>query len=369
MKVQHRSTYALIHLGHLRHNLSVVKSLSPKAKTVGVVKANAYGHGATPIAKALIEAGCENLGVATIEEGIALREAGIEKPILVFDGMLTGHPEVFLEHQLTPVLHCENDFEILKTITKPLKVHLKFDTGMGRLGFFPNELPKVLELVSQNSFLEVEGVMSHLARADEKDPTPTKRQYGFFKKIRGEFETSGLNPIFHLANSAALLDGLAQTETGWVRPGIMLYGGLPHTRLLASSLKPVMTLITRLLVVRDCPKGTALSYGATYVTSKHSRIGVLPIGYADGYPRLLSNKGAVVIHGKKAPIVGRICMDLTLVDVTTIPEAKGADEVLLFGEKNGTHLPVEEVAKWAQTISYEILCGITTRVPRIYEET
>lgn len=369
MEVKHRSTYALIHLGNLRHNFSLARSLSPKAKTVGVVKANAYGHGAIPVSQALIEAGCENLGVATIEEGIFLREAGIKNPILVFDGMLTGYPEVFVEHKLTPVLHCENDFEILKTIKAPLKVHLKFDTGMGRLGFFLNEVSKVLELVSQNSFLQIEGVMSHLARADEKDPTPTQRQYGLFKKIRGEFEKLGLNPISHLANSAALLDGLAKAETGWVRPGIMLYGALPHTRHLASSLKPVMTLITRLLVVRDCPKGTSLSYGATYVTSKHSRIGVLPIGYADGYPRLLSNKGHVFIHGKKAPIVGRICMDLTLVDVTDIPKAKVSDEVLLLGEKNGVSLKVEEVAKWAQTISYEILCGIAPRVPRIYEET
>lgn len=371
MPIHYRPTVAEIDLNALRSNALLVREKIPaNCKILAIVKANAYGHGAVQCARALKGSKIEALGVATLEEGIELRNAGIKGDIVILDGILSENVTDFFEFGFKPVLHQMEDLtlfgDLSKSFGKSIGVHLKFDTGMGRLGFLPEEVHTVLDALRRYSDVKVEGVMTHLARADEEDATPTEIQFDKFKALHAAFNERGINAAFHIANSAAILDGRF-SETGWVRPGIMLYGAHPHPRQeSAAALKPVMAFKTKILSIRRQGAGVPLSYGGTFTTRQESLIGVLPVGYADGYPRSLSNRASVLVNGQRAPVVGRVCMDLTLIDLSSIPDAKKGDEVVLIGSQKGERIKAEEVAQWAETISYEVLCGISARVPRVY---
>lgn len=372
MPIQHRPTYAEINIDALRHNCrEVLKRLPKEMNVLAIVKANAYGHGALFCARALAGLGVSRLGVATVEEGIELRDGGLGGEIFVLGGVLTPNPKDLLEYRLKPVLH---DLEgvkklgsYLKDANKEYAVHIKLDTGMGRLGLLPSDTEELIRLLKAFPQICVEGVMTHLARADEENPEPTDRQFVLFQKLQRIFEEKGLKaPFYHIANSAMIIDGRSNGYQ-WARPGIMLYGAYPHPRQREIvDLKPVMTLKTGIMSLKRHPAGSPLSYGGTFVTKHESLIGILPVGYADGYPRLVSNRASVLVRGRRAPVVGRVCMDLTLVDVTNIPGVSLGDEVVLFGKQGDAIIRAEEVADWAETISYEIFCGITSRVPRIY---
>ncbi len=381
MAIHYRPTIAEIDLHAFRSNFLEIKKLlgeSPLPEGISpmaIVKANAYGHGAVRCTRTLEELGVRQFGVATVEEGVELRDAGIRADIVILDGLLTDSLQVFLDYRLKPVLHQLEDVSrwgsFLHGKVKEGPAHIKLDTGMGRLGFLPSQTDALVELLKKYSEILVQGVFTHLAQADEEEGAPTERQFVLFERMQQILESKltqlkGSKTVYAIANSAALIDNRLSGYS-LVRPGIILYGAYPNPRHREKiSLKPVMKLKTALCGVKQFPSGSALGYGGTFVTKRESRIGILPIGYADGYPRLVSNKGSVLVRGKRAPVVGRISMDLTLVDVTDIPECVMGDEVVLIGSQGEDWLRAEEVAGWADTISYEIFCGVSARVPRVY---
>jgi alanine racemase len=331
---------------------------------MAIIKANAYGHGAVQAGRALEQEGAEAFGVATPLEGIELREAGIRIPIFLMAGPMEAPGDLLQKHQFTPVIFQEEQLQQLQeTLKSPLEFHLKVDTGMTRLGVLPQNLEAFLASLKKYSRLKLTGVMTHLACADETFEGPTAEQFKIFSQVINLVEEKFPGTtVFHIANSAAIL-GKKVGPHDWARPGIMLYGSNPHPRFEAGRrLRPVMNLETEILSLKQVPKGAAVSYGGVWVAPRPSRIAVLPVGYADGYLRSLSNRGRVVIEGRAYPVVGRVCMDLTMVDVTEGPSVKLGSKVQLWG----TSLPVEEIAEAAGTISYELLCSISPRVPRIY---
>jgi len=361
-----RPTLARIDLAALRENFALAKELvGPRTALLGVVKADAYGHGAVPVARTLEAEGTVALGVATPEEGIELRSGGIQSPILVFGGPFEASGEELRRHRLTPVLYEIDQVRRLQASSEgPLSVHLKIDTGMTRLGVLPAELPAFLEALAAAPKLKLEGVLTHLAQADLSFEGLTAEQFRRFAVATEELRRQRPEvKIYHVALSAAILGGKG-ADYDWARPGIMLYGANPHPRLEAGKrLKPVMSFETEIVSLKSIPAGTTVSYGATWTAARPSRIAVLPVGYADGYLRSLSNRGQVLLHGRRAPVAGRVCMDFTMIDVSDIPEARPGDKVRLWG----SDLPAEEVAGWAETISYELFCAVGRRVPRVYE--
>lgn len=371
--MNYRPTVAEINLTALRHNLGEIqKHISPQSAVMAIVKANAYGHGAIKVSRTLKECGVKAFGVATIEEGIELRKKEIQGDIFVLGGLLEAPIEEYLNYELKPVIHQLEDLKYLgkylNTKSRKCSIHLKVDTGMGRLGFLPSQTDELFFLLKKYPHIHIEGVMSHLARADEEDPEPTKQQCLLFEKLKKIYENKGVAPsYYHIANSAAIID---QNFDGHLlaRPGLMLYGAYPHPRHHKKiDLCPVMTLKTKIMGLKKYPVGSALSYGGTFVTKRKSLIGILPIGYADGYSRLISNRGSVLVRGIRAPVVGRVCMDLTLIDVTEIPNIKYGEEVILIGSQGENKISVEEVSQWAETIPNEFFCGISNRVLRVYK--
>ena len=363
---QFRPTRARIDLDALAHNFALARDLAgPELGLLGVVKANAYGHGAVSVAKTLEAQGVGALGVATPREGLELREAGIKAPIFLLAGPFSAPGDLLVEYGLTPFIFNRAQMAHLeKTLSKPLEFHLKVDTGMTRLGILPDQIPDFLKDLKNYPHLSLKGVLSHLAQADETFAGPTASQYEIFAQTEAilKKEIPGVE-FFHIANSAAIL-GKQLGPCNWARPGLMLYGANPHPRLEeGKKLKPVMHLETQILSLKEVPAGAAVSYGGDWVASRKSRIAVLPVGYADGYHRSLGNRAEVLIDGKRVPVVGRVCMDLSMIDVTDFPEVDLGSTVTLWGPG----LPAEEVADWAGTISYELFCGVSPRVPRIYE--
>lgn len=362
---QFRPTAARIDLAALRENFLLAQSLAGKSvPMVGVVKANAYGHGAVPVARVLEAAGAAALGVACPEEGVELREAGLKAPILLFGGPFDADAATLARYALTPVLYNEAQIRALQSsAAEPLGIYFKVDTGMTRLGFLPQELPRALKALQAAPQLKLLGVMSHLAQADLSFEGPTADQFRRFEEARALLRREVPEAkVFHIANSAAILGGKV-APGDWARPGIMLYGSNPNPRFAAgAALKPVMSFATAVVSLKTVPKGTEVSYGGTWIAPRESRIAVLPVGYADGYIRHLSNCGEVLIRGRRAPVAGRVCMDLTMVDVTDIPGVALGDPILLWGPG----LPAEELAAKAGTISYELFCAVSRRVPRAY---
>jgi len=359
-------TVVEIHLPSLRHNLQEVTRRVGTAAVLAVVKANAYGHGAVPVSRALLAAGAHQLGVATVEEGLELRDAGMTAPILVMGGV---HDIPTLQRSaLTPVLPSRDAVEAAARLAAPqpapLRVHLKIDTGMGRLGLAPDEALALLRSGWPPN-LHLEGVMSHLASADEPDGRETEQQLARFRAFLDAIRSAGLPvPTAHIANSAAILK-YPSSHLDLVRPGLMLYGYASGPTP-SADLRPALTWKSRVIQIKKVEKGQPVSYGGTFVASRPSTLAVLPVGYADGYSRALSNKGHVLIGGQPAPVVGRVCMDLTVVDVTDHPAVRPGDEAVLLGQQGAAAITADDLAAWQDTISYEVLCRIGPRVTRVY---
>jgi alanine racemase len=362
-----RPTVAWIDAAALRANAAALRArLAPGVRLLAVVKADGYGHGATLVAPLLAAAGADLFGVATVAEGVELRAAGITQPIVVLTGATEDELNAALESRLSVAVI---DTEMVRAFaarlgTRRLPVHLKLDTGMGRLGVARDQWPAFLAAVRAAPQLRVEGVFSHFADAENAHSAFCDAQLASFRDGVAQVRAAGLDPgCRHLANSAAALLR-PDTHFDAVRPGIALYGIAPAPSAAVVPLRSVMQLCTRIWQLKQVPAGSSLSYGQAFTTRRASRIAVLPIGYADGYARGLSNRGAVLVRGQRAPIVGRVCMDLTLVDVTDIPGAATGDEVVLWGRQAGTELSVTEVATWLDTIPYELLTRVGRRVPR-----
>lgn len=356
----------------LRHNFAQVrKLLPPTVRIMAMVKADAYGHGAVQVSKALSALGVAALGVATVEEGLELRDSYVFAPILVLGGLMgvgSAAAGMMVGADLVPVVHSAEVLDFLEATSraagKVTGIHLKIDTGMTRLGVMPHALPHFLSKLKECNHLRLDGVMTHLADA-ESDDEYTEHQIELFKDcISGVELAIGRVPIWHIANSAAIAKREYMVSESasehWVRPGLSLYGARPFM--------PVMMLKSKVVMIKSVPTGTKVSYGLTFETKRQSRIGVIPIGYADGYPWALSNKAFVLVCGKKVPVVGRVTMDMTMVDLTDVPEAHVGSETVLLGSQNGESIRVEDISSWGGTIPYEIFCGISKRMPRVYTD-
>jgi alanine racemase len=367
-----RPTLCAIDHEALRSNLRQIRDrVGSRIKILCMVKANGYGHGAAEISQALVGAGADAFGVATLEEALQLREAGIQALLIVLAGVFPDQLDTFLEYKLTPVVH---DLVSLRALDREssrrqvqLKVHLKVDTGMGRLGFLAADADQWIGAIKQAKSLHIQGVFSHFSHAESVQGDYTQKQLQIFKRVLGQLRSASVVPdLVHLANSAATIT-LPAAYFDMVRPGLMLYGVYPSPNMKEQiSLKPVLSWKSKILQLKNVPSGTSVSYGQTYVTQRESLIATLPIGYADGYPRLLSNRGEALVRGQRARIAGRVCMDLTMIDVTDIRNVRQGDEVVLLGRQGGAEISADEIAAWANTISYEILTSIGTRVPRIH---
>ncbi|HEY1265729.1 MAG TPA: alanine racemase [Candidatus Binatia bacterium] len=365
-----RPTYCTIDLAALRWNFNRVKKLvGPRVKVLSVVKANAYGHGAAACARALAAAGSDAFGVATVEEAVELRRAGVDGPLLVLTAICLEQLDEFLNYALTPAL---SDLQTIASFEKllqkrgaALKFHLKIDSGMGRLGLLHSAIDAWLPEIAKLKVLRLEGVFSQLANSDG-DADYSAEQVKNFNAAIERLRAGGLAPSeLHLANSGGVI-GVPNAHGTMVRPGIMLYGCCPGPELVEKAdLKPVLAWYTRIMQVKDLPAGASVGYGRTFTAKRKSRIAALPVGYADGYHRLLSNRGAVLVRGKRAPVAGRISMDLTMIDVTDIAEVTQGDEVVLIGRQGAENISADEVAGWAETISYEVLTSVSARVPRV----
>ncbi len=340
---------------------------------MAVVKANAYGHGAVDITRALLRHGVSRVAVVSIEEGIALRQAGIKAPIVVLGPLFPEQIGDLFAHQLIPVI---SDLGILAPLSNAVgrlnnayPIHIKVDTGMGRLGLPATEAESWLGNPLLKNLLQIEGVMTHLADTDGPDTEHTERQLRSFRRVLSLIEQRGWRvPLVHATNSAGLIR-FPQSHFSLVRPGITLYGyhTLPST-IVAPAFKPVLSLRSTIAQIKIIEPGDTVSYKGTFVAGRRSRIAVLPLGYADGYSRRLSNRGMVLIQGRRAPVVGLVCMDMVMIDVTDVPSAQVGDEAMLIGRQGAEAIWADEVAGWMDTIPYEVLCAIGPRVPRVYHE-
>ena len=366
-----RPTTAYIDLSALAHNLSEVRRCASGRKILGIVKADAYGHGAVQCAKALVKEGVDMLGVALVEEGAELRKANINNEILVLGGVFENQAESLLEYNLTPAIYTTIQAESFSRAAliagKILPVHVKIDTGMGRVGITPEDSVDFVLSISKMPGLKVMGLMTHLSDVAEKDKSFAELQVERFEMAMRRLKEEGIEiPLAHASGSAAVID-FAAANFNMVRPGIMLYGCYPseNTRDLVR-LKPVMSLKAKIMHIKRVGPGTPISYGRTFYTEKESIIATLPIGYADGLNRGLSNQGSVLIGGKRCPIVGTVCMDMTMVDITGVPGAQVFDEAVIIGRQGVEEITAWEVAKLLGTISYEVLCNVSKRVVREY---
>jgi len=368
-----RPTVGEVDLGALEFNYRQIRKRIPSGvKLLAVVKADAYGHGAIPVSLRLEKSGVEYLGVAIPEEGVELRKGGVKAPILVLGGIFGAEVDQIFRFRLTPVIFRKDSLKILSREAEKrgrrVKVHLKVDTGMGRLGVPLNLWPDFLKEVRRFPRIDIEGILSHFSMMDEERDF-TQDQWRAFQRAVATAQELGISSQYlHMASSATLTAFPAYSAK-LVRPGIMLYGSYPSPAFQSLvQLKPVMTLKTRIHFLKRVPPGTRISYGGTFTTKRESLIATLPIGYADGYSRHLSNHGEVLIHGKRAPVVGKVCMDFIMVDVTDIPRVSVGDEVILMGKQGREQITPEEIAEKINSISYEVLCSIGKRVPRIYKD-
>jgi alanine racemase len=358
----------------LRHNFrTITEGVGPDVAVMAMVKGDAYGHGMAETAAVLAGCGCRTYGVAELVEAVALRRAGISGDIFVLLGFVAEQAEQFLLHDLTPVVFLHQDIEALSQAAvkhgQEIGVHLKIDCGMGRLGLLPAEVPAFRERIESLPGIFLAGIMAHLPEADQPQAASTPQIFSCFRQT-----IDRLGPDFtgirHIANSGAIMY-FHDMHCDMVRAGISLYGCYPDGGAsdglgAGAGLQPVMSFVTRVAQVRDLPAGSGISYGHTYVTARPTTIAVLPLGYEDGYLRDLSNKGEVLIHGRRAPVRGRICMNLCMVDITEIPGVAVGDEVVLLGRQGDAEITADEIAGWMGTISYEVLCLFGNNNSRIY---
>lgn len=369
-----RPTRAEINLASLRHNLRVMQRVAGGAQVWGVLKADGYGHGAKAVARTLERAGATGLCVALLEEGIELREAGIRVPVLVMGGYYGRAWGELLRHELTPVVfepgHIEElADEVRYSSSEPISVHVKVDTGMGRLGVMPKDLGKLGAALLRHPEVRLTGLMTHFACADTGEGID--EQLDRFDAATATLRAMGLSPsVRHAANSAATLAS-SRARLDLVRPGIAMFGVSPSDGL-SAELRPVMRIQSEVIALRDLAAGMSAGYGATWRASRPSRIATVPMGYADGLSRGLSNNGSVLVRGKRAPIVGVVSMDMTMIDVTDVDGARLGDEVVLLGQQKGPlgadSISAEEIAKNLGTIPWEVLTAVSRRVPRFYRE-
>ena len=367
-------TWVEVDLDRFRRNLGAIRAaIGAGRRILLVVKADAYGHGAVEIAHHAVDAGVGMLGVATLHEGIELRGSGITVPIIILSPSLLSEVDEIIEHRLTP---CIGSLEFADLFSRRCvahqvlsRFHVEVDTGMGRTGVSDGEALPFIERVIEMPNLTLEGVFTHFPHADGGRTDVTEEQLRRFGEILRDLSLRKIEvPIRHAANSAGMLS-VQDSYLDMVRPGILAYGFYPSSEVPRSiPVEGIMSFKTRIVQLRDVPPGRYISYGRTYQTSRWTRVAVLPVGYGHGYPWTLSNRGQVLIHGRRAPIVGRVTMDLTMVDASGIDEAALGDEVVLWGEQRGARIGLDEVAAWAQTIPYDLLCSMGKRVVRIFLE-
>ncbi|MGC8787013.1 MAG: alanine racemase [Anaerolineae bacterium] len=365
--------WAEIDLDAIAYNTRQLKKhVGEHAELAAVVKANAYGHGALPVAQTVLQNGATRLAVARVDEGILLRRGGVIAPILVMGYATTGQAEDIVRHRLTPTVNTLELAYALSAAVKaqnapPLPVHVKVDTGLGRFGLLPEEVLDFTRALLSVPNLTLEGCWTHFASADEADQSYTYHQFAVYNQVLRQLEDAGIRiPLKHVANSAATLS-LPETHLDMVRCGITIYGLRPSPEVkMVVPLRPAMSIKARVARVRTLPAGSSISYNRTYITSKPTPVALVPIGYGDGYRRSLSNKGMVLIHGQRVPIIGRVCMDQFMVDVSNIPDVQLNDEVVILGRQGDEEINAEEIGAWVGTNNYETVAAILPRVPRVY---
>ncbi len=371
-----RRVFAKIDLNAILSNMEQMeKNLSPGTRMLAVVKTDGYGHGSIPIAKLLQDKPYMfGFGVATVEEAIDLRNAGITLPILILGYTFPDGYDALAKEEIRPALFREDNLELLSEAAvrnnRNIKVHIKVDTGMGRIGIKADD--SGVEFVKKTlatKGLEIEGIFTHFARADETDKSSANEQLAVFKEFvaRIEDELQINIPIKHCSNSAGVME-MQEANMDVVRPGITVYGLMPSDEVSADRVKlsPALSLYSHIVFIKDVEAGKSISYGGTFVTDRAMRIATIPVGYGDGYPRSLSNKGYVLIHGRKAPILGRVCMDQFMVDVTDIPEAREDDLVTLVGSDGEETITAEMIGEMSGRFNYEFVCDLGKRIPRVY---
>jgi alanine racemase len=378
--------WAEIDLGAVAHNVRELRRRTdPGAKLMAVVKANGYGHGALEVARAALASGAEWLAVARLPEAIPLRKAGIDAPILVFGYTPPAEAGRLVDFDLRQSVYSLAAAQAYSAAAaargRRIRVHLKVDTGMGRLGLVPaalraeargdaagGEFIREVAAIAGLPGIEAEGIFTHFAASDSADKSYADRQLALFLDVLQVLRAHGLEfPLRHAANSAAVIQ-LPESHLDLVRPGIALYGLKPSQEvdLTGIALKPAMALKTRVIHLKSVPAGTCISYGMTYRTPAPTVIATIPVGYADGYRRLFSSRGEMLVRGRRAPVVGRVCMDLSMLDVGAVPGVQVEDEVVIFGKQGGGFIAADEIAQILGTINYEIVCDVAARVPRVY---
>ncbi len=369
-EVPRRPTFAEIDLNAYARNLEVFcRALPAGSKLIAVLKANGYGHGAIQLARECEQSGTAMLAVAMLEEALELRQAGISLPILILGALTTDQVPVAVEKAFVQGIvgpeQLRDACALARADSASFPIHLKLDTGMGRVGLVEADLPEVITLLSGAKGVKVEGIYTHLSAASDPGHPLTSAQLERFRTMLATLEEGGISaPLHHIANSAAVVQGLVEPGD-FVRAGMILLGGETLDRG-DNRLEPVLQWTTRIIRLKEVPSGSFVGYGASFQTKRTSLIATLPVGYADGYNRLLSNRGEVLIRGRRAPVAGRVSMDLVSVDVTDIPDVAVDDPVVLLGSQGGERMAAEEFAEKIGTIPYEVVCAISSRVPRIY---
>jgi alanine racemase len=368
-----RPVWAEVDLDKLAHNMREIRRVAKSKDIIAVIKADGYGHGALDIAPTLLENGATRIAVAVVSEAVELRRGGIDAPIMVLGFTPPSLTDMLLRYDIEQTIYSYDlakDISVMaKKKNKVAKLHIALDTGMGRIGFLPDEesLEEVYK-ISKLPNIVIEGLYSHFSSADEEDKEYTNNQLKKYNDFYNKITNRGIKiNTRHIANSAAIID-LPQTHYEAVRPGIILYGYYPSSEVLKGeiNLKPVMSLKTNIVHIKKLPAGEYISYGRKFKTNRESVIATLPVGYADGYTRLLFNKAKVIVGGCFAPVVGRICMDQCMIDVTEVKDVKLGDEVILMGEAKNLSFTADNIAELLGTINYEVTCMISKRVPRVY---
>lgn len=367
-----RPTYAEIDLSAIDKNIKNILNQTRPAAVMAVVKANGYGHGALEVSKQALESGAQYLAVAVPEEGIALRKNSISAPILVFAGLFPDQADVLVKHELEATVYTPEQLQALARAAakneKTAVLHIKVDTGMGRVGVPWQNALAFIRKAQNHPHVRIQGLYTHFATSDEKDKTYAYLQLDRFQSVVEECRQAKIKiPVIHTANSGAILD-IPESYFDMVRPGVMMYGYYPSPDTTESiEIHPAMTLQTQVLHIKTVPQDTYISYGRLYRTRESTRIATLPIGYADGYNRALTNKAEALIRGTRYPVVGRVCMDLIMVDVGNNNEISVGDPVVLYGQQGSETISIQDVASKLGTIPYEVTCWISNRVPRLYK--
>ncbi|MDR0519388.1 MAG: alanine racemase [Clostridiales Family XIII bacterium] len=370
-----RAAWVDIDLSSLQKNYDSLRALAPDSAFIAAIKMDAYGHGAVKVAWELVKSGADYLGVATLDEAAALREAGIQTPIVLLGATPRGNVKDVLDLKLIPVVTSVKDAALLSDMAgiflsdEPVDIFLAIDTGMGRLGVLFDEAgaAQVMDIAKLPG-IRIKGVFSHFSAADEDDPAFTLKQIDYFDRICSALEEMGIRPAIRtMANSAGLMR-YPQAHYEAVRPGIALYGLYPAPSMDDGTVRldPVMSVHANIVLIRKVPAGFPVSYGHTFYTERESLIGVLPLGYGDGLPRVISGKGRVIVNGTYAPLVGTISMDQAMVDLTDVPDVEEYDEAIVMGSDGNLSVTADDIAEWAGTISYEVTCRFGQRLPKIY---